>query len=630
MDCVLLIHRWSPSRRFVARLLMLLLLVAAFTGVDADSKLFAAEPTGDLYQLGIALNQQGIRGHWRQLGKPQAWRGTRAGAILGDRLYTAEANGALYVTRLDNGQWAQVAAPGFDQTRLMFAGGGSLWTIEQSGTLYKVNPANGAWAFVGAQRAWVGARAGAILKGHLYTVETGGALQVANLADGNRSRVGSANFDDVTSLVAAGDQLYVIDKAGDLAKIDLQSGSRQRLGPSRGLASTLAATVVQDVLYTVRNDGTLHETLLAEGRGPQLGKAEFANTAFLFGGPRQCYTIERDGSLYEVFLHPIDSIDGWDCFPREFEKVFQEQAKSFYRASQTRLLLGKQCTHQAIVDQLRWLQREAKAHDQVVIYFTSHGATDPTTGWSVETADGKILHAHDLKAELAKLACHALVFIETCGSGGFAAAHQNDPPVPANVTALCACSGKQTASNELDIAALEGLWGKADFSRDGVVDLDELLRYVEARYKVMCPTPNHEGQLTRPVVVKSPRMPGSLRLTQASPRLGAMVHDGWLYAALIGTPAETPNHGEKFAVHVLGFNNQPGPYYVANSATRDQVCLPHEGPPLEVEQNGVWYPARLVAKVGDRYKVHYLGWHEEEVVTGNRVRRAFVHIGNSD
>src|SRR5262249_44984484 len=47
----------------------------------------AAEPPGDLYQIGIALNQAGMRGGWVLVGQPGAWKQVRAGAILNDHLY---------------------------------------------------------------------------------------------------------------------------------------------------------------------------------------------------------------------------------------------------------------------------------------------------------------------------------------------------------------------------------------------------------------------------------------------------------------------------------------------------------------------------------------------------------------
>ncbi len=314
-----------------------------------------------------------------------------------------------------------------------------------------------------------------------------------------------------------------------------------------------------------------------------------------------------------------ESIDDYNCFPREFEKVFQEQGKSFYRKIYPRQITGRSATRAAILEGLAWLRANATRNDQVVLYYTSHGCTDRKEGWSVVTADGKTLWGHEIKAELARLPCHVLFFLETCQCGAFAQTHRKDRPVPDNVTVLCAVAANQCADNEIDVADLEALWGRADFNHDGVVDLDELLRYVEGRYKDWAPAGKDGSEALRPVLVRAKSAPASLPLTRVSPQLGAVGIDGELYSALVNRQP-----GRKFAVHVLGYDDRPGPYFVANTATRDQVCLPDEGPPLLVRQKGVWYPARLLSRDGSQFKVHYLGYNEEEVVTRERVRYAFL------
>jgi hypothetical protein len=44
-------------------------------------------------------------------------------------------------------------------------------------------------------------------------------------------------------------------------------------------------------------------------------------------------------------------------------------------------------------------------------------------------------------------------------------------------------------------------------------------------------------------------------------------------------------------------------------------------------QNGQRYGARLVGKEGGSYKVHYLGYNEDEVVTKDRIKYPFVGSG---
>jgi hypothetical protein len=580
----------------------------------------AAPPQGDLYVLGIALDQAGLPGGWVQVGAAGAWKETTAGAILKGRLYTTESNGGLYVTDLGTGNWTQVGKPEFGNTRLMFATGDTLYTVETDGTLYRVNPDDGSRAGVGPAGACKGARAGAVLKGRLYTAEADGTLRETNLATGARKKVGKADFGRTASVFAAGDGLCALDTDGNLYRVNPGDGGRERVGPAGAWKSVRGGAVLDGRLYTAEADGALRQTDLGNGTREQLGSAEFGNTAFMFPAGNDLYTIETDGNLYRVIVKPGESVDSFDWCPEEVAKVFREQGQAFHRSLRPRLVLGKQATHAGALEGLTWLRQNATQNDQVVMYVGAHGFTDPDAGWGIGTADGKVLWGHEIKTELAKLPCHVLILIETCTSGGFAQHHKNDPPVPANVTALCACSGRQSTDNQLDLAAAEALYGRADFNGDGVVDLDELIRYTRLRYREWWPNPKKDDGHETPVIVQAKEMPGSLPLTKVSPRLAAVVHGGEMYSALVGK-----EHGDRYEVHLLGWSSKPGePYFRTNEVTRDCICLPGEGRPLLVEQNGTWYPARLLGRQGPNYKVHYLGYNEDEVVTRQRIKYPFV------
>src|SRR3569623_1033473 len=98
---------------------------------------------------------------WRQLGRTGDWKGTLAGAVINEWLYTVEENGGLYRTNPYTGEWSQVGGLDFANTRFLFALGGSLYTIEADGSLYRVSAGNGAWEQVGPQADWVNTIAGA-------------------------------------------------------------------------------------------------------------------------------------------------------------------------------------------------------------------------------------------------------------------------------------------------------------------------------------------------------------------------------------------------------------------------------------------------------------------------------------
>jgi hypothetical protein len=539
--------------------------------------------------------------------------------VLNGKLYTVETNGALWVTDLGSGGWTQVGKAEFADTRVMFAAGGNLYTIEVDGNLFRVNPNNGTWAALGPAGAWKGARAGAVLGGLLYTADADGALRSTNLDTGARKEIGKREFAATRLMVAAIDKLYTVETDGSLFRVNPSDGTWSRVGPAGAWRSIRAGAVVAGRLYTAETDGTLQETDLNTGVRTQLGGPDFGNTAFMAAVGNDLYTIETDGSLFRVVAGSGHGINDFNWCPEEIEKVFREQGKSFYRNFRVRQILGKQATHLGAMNGLLWLRQSVTKDDLVVIYVGCHGFTDPNQGWGVTTADHKTLWGREIKVELAKLPCSVLIFIETCTSGGFAQAHKSDPPVPANVTALCACSGKQSVDNQLDLAVAEALYGRADFNHDGVVELDELIRYTRERYKEWWPNPTKDDGHDTPVIVQAKSMPGALPLTRVSPALAAVVDRGELWSALL-----EERSGDNYQVHLLGWSSTPGPYFRTNSVTRDCICLPTEGPPLLVLQNGVWYPARILGKEATRFKVHYLGYKEDEVVTADRIKYPFA------
>jgi hypothetical protein len=594
------------------------LLVTAVVAILSAPFARAAGVDGDMYLLGIGLDQEGVVGGWAQVGPAEAWKATIAGTVLGE-LYSVESTGELFATNLQTGEWRQIGAPDFANTRFMFAAGGKLYTIETSGSMYRVNPADGTWAPLGERRPSLPI-AGAVLNDMLYVVERDGALTVTSLDDGRPQRVGKMDFTNTGFLFAAGNRLYTITTTGNLDRIDPGDGQRHTLGEAGAWKSTLAVTVINDQLYSVEKSGGLYFTDLHSGGWKQIGKDDFSNTRFMFPARGQLYTIESSGNLYRVEVRAGPTIDSFNWCPQEVEKVFREQGKSFYHRITTRQVLGASATHQAALDGLAWLQQKTTARDIAVIYIGAHGETDPNEGWSIWTADGKKLLGREIKIELAKLPCPVLIMVETCTSGGFASAHRNDPPVPANVMALCACQPNQSTNNQLDLSVFEALYGRADFNKDGIVDADELVRYVEMRYKEWWPNPTRTDGSQTPVIVRSSALPGHQPLTKVSPALSAVAWQGELWSALLEGKT-----GDQYKVHMLGWSSRPGEsYFLTNSVTRDAICLAGDGPPLLIRQKGQSVPARLIKENGANDTVYLLGQDRTETVAKGRLAFPFV------
>lgn len=94
--------------------------------------------------------------------------------------------------------------------------------------------------------------------------------------------------------------LVLMMTAGALQQARANVGDRTRLGQAGEWKDTIGAVVSNNRLYTIEKSGALYVTDLSNGKWSQIGKAEFANTRFLFAVAPNLYTIETDGSLYRV------------------------------------------------------------------------------------------------------------------------------------------------------------------------------------------------------------------------------------------------------------------------------------------------------------------------------------------
>jgi len=239
-------------------------------------------------------------GSWQRVGQPKAWAGTIAGVGLSGMIYTVEASGALYVTNPATGAWKQLGKPDFAATRFMMAAAGRLFTIEKDGSLYAVDPAAGSWQRVGQPKAWAGTIAGVGLNGMIYTVEASGALYVTDPTTGAWKQLGKPDFAATRFMMAAAGKLFTIEKDGSLYAVSPAGGSWQRLGKPGAWAGTIAACGTDRSLLTIESSGALYGTNPGNGVWQQLGKPDFAATVFMIPCAGNLYTIERDGSLYQV------------------------------------------------------------------------------------------------------------------------------------------------------------------------------------------------------------------------------------------------------------------------------------------------------------------------------------------
>jgi hypothetical protein len=185
------------------------------------------------------------------------------------------------------------------------------------------------------------------------------------------------------------------------------------------------------------------------------------------------------------------------------------------------------------------------------------------------------------------------------------------------VTALCCCTSTQNSGIEFDITLFDGLYGKADFNNDGIVDLDEIIKYCSLRIREV-----QGGKLT-PVLHKAKSLKQTIPLTRANPDLVSIVHRREVFAAVV-----EKQNGDDYEVHVIGFD-KPGKAglgggTVPNKFKRANVILPKDGAAIMAKKDTGWHPACLLGKVGDDYKVRFIGSDDEATLTSDNIRHLFA------
>jgi hypothetical protein len=318
------------------------------------------------------------------------------------------------------------------------------------------------------------------------------------------------------------------------------------------------------------------------------------------------------GDLYFV---AIGQQDDWKFLPEGFARVVRDQGKPLYREVHGRVLVGPMATKKELLEGVDWMCANAKADDLVMVFIACHG-TCTARGESVFATRKGAVRPREIKSRLAKLPCPAIVVNDACQSGNWPKEFDGDP-MPDNVTALCCCLANQNSGIEFDITLFEALYGKADFNKDGIIDLDEVIKYCALRIREV-----QGGRLT-PVLHKAKNLKQPLALTKANPDLVSVVHKREVFAAVIDKQL-----GDDFEVRVIGFDKPGraglGGGSVPNKFSRDKVILSKDGAALMVKKDNGWHPACLVGKDGDGYKVRFPGSQEEAVVTGEHVRHLFA------
>lgn len=243
-------------------------------------------------------------GAWKQLGKTADYANTIDGVAFGGKLYTIEKDGTLYATSLKDGTYKTLGKKEFANTRLLWASENDLISLERDGSLYRIDTMDGSWKGIGKKGDWKGTIAADVLGRYLYSVESDGKLYRTDLRSGSWGQIGKADFANTVYLGAVWDFIITIEKDGTMYKVDPKTGSWSTLMKAGEWGNTIAACTMAEMgkyLYTIEKSGILYKTDLLANKYISLGKADFANTAFMtYAGDGKVVTIEKEGTCYLV------------------------------------------------------------------------------------------------------------------------------------------------------------------------------------------------------------------------------------------------------------------------------------------------------------------------------------------
>jgi len=193
----------------------------------------------------------------------------------------------------------------------------------------------------------------------------------------------------------------------------------------------------------------------------------------------------------------------------DFSKAMFLQKGSLYRDVEVKVLTDAKATKDDVLDGLEWLKREVTSRDVGILFLAGHGLNDNTGNYYFLPHDGnpeQLLRTgvaqNDIKLALNSIAGKALFFIDSCHSGNALGTAKTRGAVDVNavvnelasaengVIVFAASTGRQFSreapewgNGAFTKAVVEGLTGKADFRKTGVISHKALDFYVAERVK---------------------------------------------------------------------------------------------------------------------------------------------------
>ncbi len=239
------------------------------------------------------------------------------------------------------------------------------------------------------------------------------------------------------------------------------------------------------------------------------------------------------GSLYVLAVGINDYPDKrlkLDCAAPDAQSLcqaFLTNSSKLFRGVEVKLLLNGQATRASILEGLQWLSSSVKPGDMAVVFYAGHGDCKIEGQFYLVPVDANLrdlshtaISGEALKKAIGELPCTTMLLLDACYAGSFDGKKRKTRGLPAESDAvlrqlvydaglvvMCGASKEQEAAEEdghgfFTQSLVEGLGGKADYNKDGVVELYELQLYVHGRVRELS-AQEQEPTVSIPSVVKS-------------------------------------------------------------------------------------------------------------------------------
>jgi WD40 repeat protein len=202
---------------------------------------------------------------------------------------------------------------------------------------------------------------------------------------------------------------------------------------------------------------------------------------------------------------------------RDLARSWQGKSGTLYRKVEVKLLTDREATRAEVLNGLVWLRKQMTQRDVGIVSFSGHGARDADASFYLAPVDvdpenllTSGVSGEQLRKTLASTPGKLLVLLDACHAGSVdgdkrkAVGGLTDDLVRDLVTddygviVMCSSMGREYSLEDekgghgyFTQALLEGLAGKADYNKDGVIYLHELDTYVTERVKELSKGKQH-------------------------------------------------------------------------------------------------------------------------------------------